>query len=101
MRHINLTINNLFCKNIFTKSKDSKDVFNKTNKIIIFIDKIYDELVENSTPKPPELPDGWDGNKIEPVESEDNVTIPVPIGYTASKATGENSVSGGFVIYGA
>ena len=62
-------------------------------------DKIYDELVENSTPKPPELPDGWDGNKIEPVESEDNVTIPVPIGYTASKATGENSVSGGFVIY--
>ena len=62
-------------------------------------DKIYDELVKNSTPKPPELPDGWDGNKVEPVESEDNVTIPVPIGYTASKATGENSVSGGFVIY--
>ena len=49
MRHINLTINNLFCKNIFTKSKDSKDVFNKTNKIIIFIDKIYDEFYKNRT----------------------------------------------------
>ena len=45
------------------------------------------------------LPDGWDVEKVTPIESEDGKTVPVPIGYTASSATGEKSVNDGFVIY--
>ena len=44
----------------------------------------------------------WDGKNNEQVEavvSEDKIVVPVPRGYTASKATGEKSVSTGFVIY--
>ena len=44
------------------------------------------------------LPDGWDGDKVNPVKSEDNVVVPVPKGYTASTVEGEKSVSTGFVI---
>ena len=42
---------------------------------------------------------GWNLDKVTKVESEDNIVVPVPIGYTASSATGENSVNDGFVIY--
>ena len=51
------------------------------------------------TPPTPTLPEGWDGTKVTPVQSSDGKTVPVPIGYTASNATGENSVNDGFVIY--
>ena len=44
------------------------------------------------------LPDGWNGDKVNPVKSEDNVVVPVPKGYTASTVEGEKSVSSGFVI---
>ena len=58
------------------------------------------EIVDPGTePDEPTLPEGWDGNKVEAVESEDGATVPVPIGYTASKASNENTVIGGFVIY--
>ena len=58
------------------------------------------EIVDSGTePDEPTLPEGWDGNKVEAVESEDGATVPVPIGYTASKASNENTVIGGFVIY--
>ena len=50
-------------------------------------------------PEEPSLPEGWDGDKVEAVESGDGETVPVPIGYTASKASNENTVIGGFVIY--
>ena len=45
------------------------------------------------------LPDGWDESKVTAVESNDGVTVPVPIGYTASSVASEKTVSGGFVIY--
>ena len=32
---------------------------------------------------------GWDLDKVTKVVSDDDVTVPVPIGYTASKATRE------------
>ena len=44
------------------------------------------------------LPDEWNGDKVNPVKSEDNIVVPVPKGYTASTVTGEKSVSTGFVI---
>ena len=59
-------------------------------------EKNEDEEIE---PPGPTLPDGWDGSKVKPEESDDGVTVPVPIGYVASDATGEHSVNDGFVIY--
>ncbi len=41
----------------------------------------------------------WDKTKVDPVESADNVVVPVPKGFVASKANGENTVENGFVIY--
>ena len=38
-------------------------------------------------------------NNFTTVTSSDGVQVPVPTGYTASSASDENSVSGGFVIY--
>ena len=38
-------------------------------------------------------------NNFTTVRSSDGVDVPVPTGYTASSASDENSVSGGFVIY--
>ena len=61
--------------------------------------EIIDPGVEPDEPDNPVLPDGWDGDKVEAVESEDGKTVPVPKGYVASKASGENTVIGGFVIY--
>ena len=40
----------------------------------------------------------WDLSKVQKVTSEDNIVVPVPIGYTASTVTGEKSVATGFVI---
>ena len=50
-------------------------------------------------PEGPEMPDGWDDTKVDAVESEDNIVVPVPKGYAASEVTGENTVKDGFVIY--
>ena len=58
------------------------------------------EVVDPGTePDEPTLPEGWDGDKVEAVESGDGKTVPVPVGYVGSKASGENTVIGGFVIY--
>lgn len=58
------------------------------------------EIVDPGTdPDEPTIPEGWDEDKVEAVESGDGETVPVPIGYTASKASNENTVIGGFVIY--
>ena len=62
------------------------------------------EIVDPGTDEPdepdtPTLPEGWDEDKVEAVESGDGKTVPVPKEYVASKASGENTVIGGFVIY--
>ena len=44
-------------------------------------------------------PTEWDTTKVDPVKSADGVVVPVPKGFTASEATGENEVNKGFVIY--
>ena len=54
---------------------------------------------ENNKPlEPAELPAGWNGDKVNPIKSDDNVVVPVPKGYTASTIKEEQSVSSGFVI---
>ena len=69
------------------------------NRVMEEFTNIMEEDNEITVPDEPDLPEGWNGEKVTPVESADGVTIPVPIGYTASGATGENSVNDGFVIY--
>ena len=46
-----------------------------------------------------QAPSEWDTTKVDPVKSADGVVVPVPKGFTASEATGENEVNKGFVIY--
>ena len=46
-----------------------------------------------------QAPAEWDTTKVEPIKSADGVVVPVPKGFTASEATGENEVNKGFVIY--
>ena len=45
-----------------------------------------------------EMPSGWDASKVVAVKSDDNKTLPVPIGFTKSTVPGEGSVDTGFVI---
>ena len=46
-----------------------------------------------------QAPAEWDTTKVDPIKSADGVVVPVPKGFTASEATGENEVNKGFVIY--
>ena len=41
----------------------------------------------------------WDKDKVNPEESADGETVPVPKGYVASSVASENTVKDGFVIY--
>ncbi len=43
--------------------------------------------------------EGWDLTKVKIETDSEGVKVPVPIGYVASKATNENTVKTGFVIY--
>ena len=62
-------------------------------------DQIYASLTREEEDGEENMPAGWDKNKVTAVVSDDGITVPVPIGYTASSAKGENTVNGGFVIY--
>ena len=52
-----------------------------------------DDTVENIDPET-----GWNLDKVTVATSDDNVKVPVPIGFTKSTVEGEGSVSTGFVI---
>ena len=71
------------------------------NEVGTMINNMLNGIGESNPPKPegPEMPEGWDGNKVNAVESADKVVVPVPKGYTASSVSTENKVSEGFVIY--
>ena len=49
-------------------------------------------------PPGPTLPEGWDGNKVTPEESDDGVIVPVPDGFEPSEEDGTHNVNDGFVI---
>ena len=74
---------------IIKKAEQAKDVHEqKTEKEQDDLDSLEQYII---TAK-------WDLSKVTAVRSEDNVVVPVPIGYTASTVTGEKSVATGFVI---
>lgn len=41
----------------------------------------------------------WNTDNVQIVKDSNNVPVPVPNGYTASKVSGENTIDSGFVIY--
>ncbi len=77
-----------------------KVTFDELDKDIQDIVKQIESYDIGGGSKPtPDTTKDWDKTKVDPVESADNVVVPVPKGFVASKATGENTVENGFVIY--
>ena len=89
---------------IIGKAKQAKEMYsNSIAKDNEEMDRLLNEMAQynegsSSDDGKVTLPDGWNGGKVNPVKSEDNVVVPVPKGYTASTVEGEKSVSSGFVI---
>ena len=89
---------------IIGKAKQAKESYEKSVKAEdTAMQKLLNEMAQynegsSSDDGKVTLPDGWNGDKVNPVKSEDNIVVPVPKGYTASTVTGEKSVSSGFVI---
>ena len=105
-----ITISLVFSENgVIAKEKEAAEKTNQAvineqeqmNEVGTIIDNMLNGIGESTPPKPegPEMPEGWDGNKVNAVESADKVVVPVPKGYTASSVATENKVSEGFVIY--
>ena len=95
---------------IINKAKQAKEIYsNSIAKENEEMDTLLNEMAQDnggnssdggssSDNEKVTLPAGWNGDKVNPVKSEDNIVVPVPKGYTASTVTGEKSVSSGFVI---
>ena len=89
---------------IIGKAKQAKEMYsNSIAKDNEEMDRLLNEMAQynggsSSDDGKVTLPDGWNGDKVNPVKSEDNIVVPVPKGYTASTVEGEKSVSSGFVI---
>ena len=89
---------------IIKKAKQAKESYEKSVKAEdIAMQELANEMAQynggsSSDDGKVTLPDGWNGAKVNPVKSEDNIVVPVPKGYTASTVEGEKSVSSGFVI---
>ena len=58
----------------------------------------YMNEMMGDNPTGPSLPDGWDGSKVTPEESDDGVIVPVPDGFEPSEEEGTHNVNDGFVI---
>ena len=94
---------------IIAKAKEAAEKTNQAaineqeqmNEVVGYLENALNEMGESNPPQPegPEMPNSWDGNKVNAVESADKVVVPVPKGYTASSVSTENKVSEGFVIY--
>ena len=89
---------------IIGKAKQAKESYEKSVKAEdTAMQELLNEMAQynegsSSDDEKVTLPAGWNGDKVNPVKSEDNIVVPVPKGYTASTVAGEKSVSSGFVI---
>ena len=95
--------NSLISKSQETVNTMDKEVESEQEEINTLIDELDDIVYENGSGGTdtggnidPET--GWDLNKVTKVKSDDNVIVPVPIGFTKSTISDEGSVSTGFVI---
>ena len=95
-----ITISLVFSENgIIAKAREAAEKTNQAvineqeqmNEVGTIIDNMLNGIGESTPPKPegPEMPEGWDGNKVNAVESADKVVVPVPKGYTASSVATE------------
>ena len=91
---------------IITKAREAKNAHDessanetaKMDEVANKMNQYYTGGGSSSDDEEIPLPEGWDGDKVNPVKSEDNVVVPVPKGYTVSTVEDENKVSTGFVI---
>ncbi len=92
---------------IISKANDAANLMNEAiqseqNEIDVLLNELDDIIIGNGGgtggDDTVEMPSGWNPSKVKAVKSEDNVVVPVPIGFTASTVAGEKSVATGFVI---
>ena len=92
---------------IIKKAQNAADLMNNAiqseqNEIDVLLNELDDIIIGNGGgtggDDTVEMPSGWNPSKVKAVKSEDNVVVPVPIGFTASTVAGEKSVATGFVI---
>ena len=89
--------NRLISKSQETVNTMDKEVESEQEEINALIDELDDIVYENGSGGTdtggnidPET--GWDLNKVTKVKSDDNVIVPVPIGFTKSTISDEGSV---------
>ena len=68
------------------------------NALIEELNNIMAGHEEDDTPEEPDMPEGWNPDKVTVAISDDGIQVPVPIGFTASTIESEKNVSTGFVI---
>ena len=95
---INIAVNQ---GNLFEKANEAKTEWN--NKVQGEQGEI-DELLGYLGIEPPteittELPEGWSSEKVKEVVKQGSRTAPIPVDYTASQISGENTIESGLVIY--
>ena len=87
-------------KNMVTEGSDSMNELLAEYANIMAGDSGIENPNINDIENPdPTVPEGWDEEKVDVVESQDGKKVPIPKGYVASQATKENVVNGGLVIY--
>ena len=95
---INIAVNQ---GNLFEKANEAKTEWN--NKVQGEQGEI-DELLGYLGIEPPteittELPEGWSSEKVKEVVKQGSRKAPIPVGYTVSQISGENTIESGLVIY--
>lgn len=92
-----ITVNSVANEGIMNKSKNARDKSEEYDKSVIEqldgISRQWDSEDEISTVKT------IDVNTNTIITTPDEEKVPIPTGFVVSKATGENTVSGGLVIY--
>ena len=76
----------------------AKEQYREVDEISKLADKLNDAVDKINDNTGGDPTSNWDKDKVYPVESEDKVPVPVPIGFTPSNVDGEKTVEDGFVI---
>ena len=86
-----ITISLVFSENgIIAKAKEAAEKTNQAaineqeqmNEVVGYLENALNGMGGSNPPQPegPEMPNSWDGNKVNAVESADKVVVPVPKG---------------------
>ena len=95
---INIAVNQ---GNLFERANEAKTEWNnKVQEEQREIDELLGYLgIEPPTEITTELPEGWSSEKVKEVVKQGSRKAPIPVGYTVSQISGENTIESGLVIY--